>query len=154
MVLVALAALWLSTRPGLSTKARMTDSSMPASLDFHNAAAQRQSAEQNTPTITAGNPDISGQPGNLNALSTQTIAEPDFTINEQTESRNQNEPRTTSQELQIPRFHIVRRGETLSEISDRYYGSANKWQKIYDANRKTIKDANKLRPGTRLIIPE
>ena len=52
------------------------------------------------------------------------------------------------------RFHIVRKGETLSEISYEYYGSAGKWRKIFEANRGTVKDANTVRPGTKLIIPD
>lgn len=53
-----------------------------------------------------------------------------------------------------PRFHIVRKGETLSEISREYYRSASKWRKIFDANRGTIKDANMVKSGTKLIIPD
>lgn len=51
------------------------------------------------------------------------------------------------------RFHIIRQGETLSAISQQYYGSAGQWRKIFEANRGTLKDANTLRPGTKLIIP-
>ena len=58
------------------------------------------------------------------------------------------------EKIKTEKFHIVRTGETLSEISRKYYGSANKWKKILDANRNVISDANKLRPGTKLIIPE
>jgi nucleoid-associated protein YgaU len=54
---------------------------------------------------------------------------------------------------QATRFHIVRPGETLSAIAQQYYGSSNTWRKILDAN-KTLKDANKIAPGTKLIIPE
>lgn len=50
-------------------------------------------------------------------------------------------------------IHTVHKDETLSGISDKYYGSPNKWQKIVNANRDKIKDFNKLKPGTRLIIP-
>jgi len=52
------------------------------------------------------------------------------------------------------RFHIVRKGETLSKISSKYYGSADRWQKIFEANRATLKDAHTIRPGTKLIIPD
>lgn len=52
------------------------------------------------------------------------------------------------------RFHIVRKGETLSEISYKYYGSTGKWRKIFEANRGTVKDANTVRSGTKLIIPD
>jgi acetyl esterase/lipase/phage tail protein X len=52
------------------------------------------------------------------------------------------------------RFHIVRKGETLSKISYKYYGSASKWRKIFEANRGTVQDANTVRSGTKLIIPD
>jgi len=67
---------------------------------------------------------------------------PDSTIYEQTEK------------IKTQKFHIIGEGETLSNISQKYYGSANKWQMILDANRNVIKDVNKLRPGTKIIIPE
>jgi 5'-nucleotidase len=62
--------------------------------------------------------------------------------------RRKTEPAKTA------KFHIVRQGETLSAIAQQYYGSANDWRKILAANEKTIKDANKIAPGTKLIIPE
>ena len=58
------------------------------------------------------------------------------------------------EKIKTQRFHIIREGETLSEISSRYYGSATKWQKILDANKHLIQDVSKLRPGTKIIVPE
>lgn len=52
------------------------------------------------------------------------------------------------------RLHVVRDGETLSEISRRYYGSAGLWRKIFDANRETLRDANTVKAGTKLVIPD
>jgi acetyl esterase/lipase/phage tail protein X len=52
------------------------------------------------------------------------------------------------------RFHLVRQGETLSEISRKYYGSTDKWRKIFEANRGTVNDANTVKAGTKLIIPD
>lgn len=52
------------------------------------------------------------------------------------------------------RSHVVRPGETLSSIAQQYYGSPNDWRKILTANQKTIKDADRIAPGTKLIIPE
>jgi acetyl esterase/lipase len=52
------------------------------------------------------------------------------------------------------RFHLVRQGETLSEISSKYYGSPGQWRKIFEANHGTVKDANAVRSGTKLIIPD
>jgi len=51
-----------------------------------------------------------------------------------------------------PRYHTVREGETLSSISEKYYGSENKWQKILDYNREII-TADGIQVGQRLIIP-
>ena len=52
-----------------------------------------------------------------------------------------------------PRYHTVADGESLSRISLLYYGSANRWQEIYEANRALLRGENSLRPGQRLRIP-
>ncbi len=54
----------------------------------------------------------------------------------------------------VVKIHIVEKGQTLSDIAYKYYGSANKWQKIFEANRSRLKDANTLIPGMRLTIPD
>ena len=51
------------------------------------------------------------------------------------------------------RIHIVQKGDTLSSISAKYYGSARQWRKIVAANRSNLPDPNHLVPGTKLIIP-
>jgi nucleoid-associated protein YgaU len=48
----------------------------------------------------------------------------------------------------------VESGDTLSAISKRVYGDANKYQKIFDANKPMLKDVNKIYPGQVLRIPE
>jgi len=48
----------------------------------------------------------------------------------------------------------VLKNETLSAISQRHYGTPNQWRKIVEANRDTIKNPNKITPGTKLIIPD
>jgi nucleoid-associated protein YgaU len=50
--------------------------------------------------------------------------------------------------------HTVVAGETLSDISLKYYDKANAWQQIYDANKDVIGDnPNKIKPGQEFIIP-
>jgi nucleoid-associated protein YgaU len=50
--------------------------------------------------------------------------------------------------------HTVGKGETLSGISTKYYGTSKRWAKIYEANKSSIADANNLKVGTSLVIPE
>ena len=51
------------------------------------------------------------------------------------------------------RIHLVSKGESLTEISLRYYGSENRWDDIYEANKDIIYDKNSIKTGTALVIP-
>lgn len=52
------------------------------------------------------------------------------------------------------RYHIVKAGETLANISNRYYANSDKWYLIYHANETVIgMDPHILRVGMRLLIP-
>ena len=51
-------------------------------------------------------------------------------------------------------FVTVVKGDTLSAISLRVYGDANKYNKIFEANKPMLKDVNKIYPGQSLRIPE
>jgi len=55
---------------------------------------------------------------------------------------------------QNQRHYTVQPGDTLSKISRQFYGDANKYMKIYEANRGTLHDPNKIGVGQELIIPE
>jgi nucleoid-associated protein YgaU len=65
-----------------------------------------------------------------------------------------NVPPTATNLPPSAKFHVVQKGDTLSGISMKYYGSPRRWQKILSANRDRIPDPNRLTPGSRLIIPE
>ncbi|MCK5564944.1 MAG: LysM peptidoglycan-binding domain-containing protein [Planctomycetes bacterium] len=52
-----------------------------------------------------------------------------------------------------PKIHVVKAGETLSSIAQKYYGTTDGQQTIVDANGDSILDADALRVGTRLVIP-
>ncbi|MDP9783431.1 peptidoglycan-binding protein LysM [Pseudomonas fluorescens] len=52
------------------------------------------------------------------------------------------------------KFVTVEKGDTLSAISKRVYGDANKYQKIFDANTPMLSHPDKIYPGQVLRIPE
>jgi nucleoid-associated protein YgaU len=56
-------------------------------------------------------------------------------------------------EKKSTRTYTVRQGDTLQEISQKFYGTTKKWRRIYQANKSRIKDADKLTVGTKLDIP-
>ena len=49
--------------------------------------------------------------------------------------------------------YTVKPGDTLSKISKEQYGDANKYMKIFEANRDKLKDPDKIQPGQVLTIP-
>ncbi|NML18446.1 peptidoglycan-binding protein LysM [Azohydromonas caseinilytica] len=50
-------------------------------------------------------------------------------------------------------FHTVASGDTLSKISAQYYGNANDYMRIFEANKPMLSDPNKIYPGQMLRIP-
>jgi nucleoid-associated protein YgaU len=50
-------------------------------------------------------------------------------------------------------FYEVKSGDTLSKIAKHFYGDANKYHQIFEANRPMLKDADEIYPGQRLRIP-
>lgn len=52
------------------------------------------------------------------------------------------------------RTHVVKKGETLSEIAQHHYGTRTAWTKIYRANAERLSDKNRLPVGVVLTIPE
>jgi nucleoid-associated protein YgaU len=50
-------------------------------------------------------------------------------------------------------FHIVVSGDNLSQIARKYYGDANKYPVIFEANRPMLSHPDKIYPGQSLRIP-
>lgn len=50
-------------------------------------------------------------------------------------------------------FHTVTKGETLSAIAKRYYGNANAYMAIFEANKPMLDHPDKIYPGQVLRIP-
>jgi nucleoid-associated protein YgaU len=52
------------------------------------------------------------------------------------------------------RSYTVKKGDTLSEIAQRELGAASRWKEIFEANRGTISDPDKIFPGQVLTLPK
>jgi nucleoid-associated protein YgaU len=50
--------------------------------------------------------------------------------------------------------YVVVKGDSLSKIALRYYGDAQEWKRIFEANRDQIQDPDLIHPGQELRIPE
>ena len=52
------------------------------------------------------------------------------------------------------RVHVVQPGDTLEKIARKYYGTPERWSRIYAANNDLLRDGRPLKPGIELEIPE
>jgi 5'-nucleotidase / UDP-sugar diphosphatase len=134
VTLAAAAILWLATLPNLSARARAIQ------------AASNIAPSPKAPSISP-QAVSSPQPTDTGII---TIDEPRVASDAQT--TNNEQPATNSEPTQ--KIHIVQKGDTLSSISAKYYGSARQWRKIVLANRNNLPDPNHLTLGSKLIIPQ
>lgn len=51
------------------------------------------------------------------------------------------------------RTYVVQAGDSLSKISKEFYGNANQYMKIFEANKEQLSDPDKIKPGMKLNIP-
>jgi nucleoid-associated protein YgaU len=158
LVLAVIAIIWVATRPNLSPQGQTPRASRAGPLDSGPQVADRASKptdgsdaqsvpvrpplDDARPSGDAGPPGLQSTLVNPPSDGSPPGGVPDLTIYERAEK------------IKTTRFHIVRPGETLSAIARQYYGSPDAWRKLLAANRKVIKDADRLAPGTKLIIPE
>jgi nucleoid-associated protein YgaU len=50
-------------------------------------------------------------------------------------------------------YWVVQPGDSLSKIAKTFYGDANKYMTIFNANKDVLKDPNMIKPGQKLNIP-
>lgn len=50
-------------------------------------------------------------------------------------------------------YYVIQKGDTLSAIAKRYYGKANDYPRIFEANREVIKNPDLIFPGQKIRIP-
>ncbi|MHC4556613.1 MAG: LysM peptidoglycan-binding domain-containing protein [Planctomycetota bacterium] len=150
LMFVSTAVLWLATRPSLSPMARLQH--------LNNTRSQQEPAYEPVVPVIANSPGPNSVAGQVINLNTSSDKIPSEDIGTGGENALYNPPDSTiyeqDEKIKPEKFHIVLKGQTLSKISYKYYGSARQWPKILEANRKTIKDPDKLIPGTKLIIPD
>jgi len=51
------------------------------------------------------------------------------------------------------RTYTVKPGDSLTKISQEFYGHANQYMKIFEANKDKLADPDKVRAGMQLVIP-
>jgi nucleoid-associated protein YgaU len=51
------------------------------------------------------------------------------------------------------RTYTVKPGDTLSKIAKEYYGNANEYNKIFQANQDKLQSPDKIQVGQELVIP-
>ncbi|MEP7185279.1 MAG: LysM peptidoglycan-binding domain-containing protein [Rhodanobacter sp.] len=89
-------------------------------------------------------PDFSDVQGGVQSTAKDAPeAKPDF-------SDVQSKVTSTADEATI---YEVKSGENLSGIAKHFYGNANEWKTIFEANRDQLSDPDRIKPGQMLKIP-
>jgi len=52
------------------------------------------------------------------------------------------------------RTYTVAPGDSLSKIAKNFYGNAGQYMKIFEANKDTLSDPDKIKVGQELVIPD
>jgi len=50
-------------------------------------------------------------------------------------------------------YYVIQKGDNLSKIAKQFYGDANKYPQIFEANKEVIKDPDLIFPGQKIRIP-
>ncbi len=61
---------------------------------------------------------------------------------------------TVAEPADAPQFYTVVKGDTLSKVAKQYYGNANAYMKIFEANKPMLTHPDKIYPGQMLRIPK
>jgi len=91
-------------------------------------------------------PDFSDVQGGSSTTAAPKPAAPDF-------SDVQGGSTTTAPAADATQTYTVVAGDTLSKIARKFYGQANNWNKIFQANKDQIKNPDMIRPGQVFKIP-
>ena len=145
LVAAVAVVIWLATRPSLNPSARMFGPASAPPQKVQPGPSVADLIDQSNQNSRGRQPQGAGTP-QLKPPESQRTETP--RVAEQTPAAPR-QPET----IAPSRTHVVRSGESLSSISQQYYGTPDAWQRIFKANAGTIKDASKIPLGATLIIP-
>ncbi len=92
-------------------------------------------------------PDFSNVQGGVTSTEQAAPPKPDFS-NVQGGVTSTEEPLVAEE-----RTYIIEKGDTLSAVSQRFYGKAKFWRQIFEANRDTIDNPDRIFPGQTIKLP-
>ena len=102
--------------------------------------------------MSNGKPDFSNVTGGVSSTEAAAPAKPDFSNVtggvQSTEQINEGGGGGTGEQT-----YTVVSGDNLSKIAKHFYGNANKWRAIYEANTDQLKNPDLIKPGQVLKIP-
>ena len=79
---------------------------------------------------------------------------PDFSDVVSGSSSTAPSPAGSAADAATSRMYVVQAGDSLSKIAKKFYGKANSWNRIFEANKDVIKNPDIIQPGWKLQIPE
>jgi nucleoid-associated protein YgaU len=77
----------------------------------------------------------------------------DLTVDSTLAPKTQAAAASAGNQVSSPRTYTVKSGDTLSKISQQFYGNAGDYNKIFEANRDKLSNPDQIRPGQQLVIP-
>ena len=97
---------------------------------------------------TPGKPDFSNVTSGAASTAPRAAPKPDFSnVKSGVESTAPIIADTTLQ------TYTVAKGDSLSKIAKKFYGNANKWRVIFEANGDQLSNPDLIKPGQVLKIP-
>lgn len=78
---------------------------------------------------------------------------PDAKIIEEGKYEVQSEEKVESETQVSTREYVIQKNDSLWKIAQKELGKGNRWQYLYEFNKNVIKNPNKLKAGTTILIP-
>lgn len=92
-------------------------------------------------------PDFSNVQGSVTSTEQAAPPKPDFS--------NVQSSVTSTEEMigGQERTYTIEKGDTLSAVSQRFYGKAKFWRQIFEANQDTLDNPDRIFPGQVIRLP-